>query len=70
MKIREELSSKLGVMIAPNGWESTFDSLDRMGRFTPRVVKDLLIVLCKKLEELESDGQSTNPTQPDTKEPI
>ena len=54
MTIREETSAILGVRIEPNGWDRAWLSIDKAGMMTKRKQMDLLLMVIKKLEQLEN----------------
>jgi hypothetical protein len=51
--IRREVSQLLGMVIPPEGWDRTFRELDTKGRISNRTLLDIIVVLCKKVEQLE-----------------
>ena len=53
--IRREISQILGVSIQLNEWESVFDLLDRENRLNSKMIHKILLVILKRLEELENE---------------
>lgn len=61
MKLREEASIILQATIGEE-WEPTMQRLDKLGVFSnQRVIKDLVIMLCKRLEKLEEEVRDVTP---------
>lgn len=58
MTIREEVSKLVGLPIPKNGWDRIFYTLAVQGKMTQRLMQDLLVIICKKLEETETDEPS------------
>ena len=52
-KIRRQVSDVFGVLI--ESWDSDFDRLDRENRLNSKAVNKLLLVILKRLEELEEN---------------
>ncbi|OGU80425.1 MAG: hypothetical protein A2W11_00730 [Ignavibacteria bacterium RBG_16_35_7] len=52
MKIREKTSTILEYGIPENGWDESIKILDRSGKITQKVMLQLIIMLCKELEEM------------------
>jgi len=50
-KIRRQVSDVFGVLI--ESWDSDFDRLDRENRLNSKAVNKLLLVILKRLEEIE-----------------
>jgi hypothetical protein len=53
MKIREEVSRLLKYRIGKGQWDEVFMALNREGRLDSKTTKDLLLLICKYLEERE-----------------
>lgn len=58
--IRDDVSRVLGVRIPVNGWERAINELSRTGAIDQRIVLQTLIILCRKIEELENAGSTGN----------
>jgi hypothetical protein len=51
---REELSERLGFHVGPNyNLKQAFQSLERGGRYDRRLMKDLILFLLGRVEQLE-----------------
>lgn len=60
--IRRKVGVILGQAIPANGWEKTFQDLERQGRMDPTKVWKLLILILKELELHEQRNKlSSNP---------
>jgi hypothetical protein len=55
MKIRELVSKQFGLRIEEGQWDNMFKSLDAMGKFNLRTVSDMLLAICKYLEQQENE---------------
>jgi len=51
--IRERISRILGIRIEKDRWDETIKAVDTSGKITLRKVLDIVIELCKYLEENE-----------------
>lgn len=52
--IRQSISDELGYRIEKDRWDEMFKALDASGKFTLRSVTDIILVICKYLEEREN----------------
>ena len=55
MKIRQQVSDILGVQIAKDDWDETFRLLDQENKLNSKVSHKILLVILKRLEELEEN---------------
>ncbi len=53
--IRRQIGDIFGVLIPKNGWESIFAELDKENRLNNKSIKEVLLVILKRLEELEHE---------------
>ena len=53
MTLKEEVSAGLGIFIGENGWDMAFNTLDRRGQVTQRVLIELFLILAKRIENME-----------------
>ena len=53
-KIRRQVSNIFGVLIGDGEWDETFALLDRENRLNSKNMNKVLLVVLKKLEEMES----------------
>lgn len=60
MTIREKVSALIGQHIEENGWEATFKELDPHGGFDFKVIQQIVIDLCKRMEKMENDKTDTS----------
>ena len=51
--IRRQIGEIFGVLIPKDGWESVFADLDRENRLNNKSIKEVLLVILKRLEENE-----------------
>lgn len=51
--IRKRASELLDIYIAEGQWDYIVDQLDKEGKFTRKSLLNLVLLLCKKVEELE-----------------
>ena len=51
--LREEVQKVLGIHIEEGRWEENINRLDETGGFTRRKQMDLIILLLKRVDELE-----------------
>ena len=52
--IRRQISDLFGILIGPNEWDSTFADFDRENRMNNKNIAKILLVILKRLEELEN----------------
>lgn len=52
--IREKVSTILNIPIRSGRWVTYTESLDREGKFTRKVMLDIIMALCEEVESLES----------------
>jgi len=52
--IRRQIGDIFGVVIGEGEWDEFFDSFDRESRFNTKTIKKILVVILKRLEELEN----------------
>jgi hypothetical protein len=52
--IRDEISKIVDMRIPPNAYRRYLYEIDRTGGFNKKVMLDMLIALCEKVEELET----------------
>ena len=52
-KIKKQASEVFGILI--ENWDSDFSRLDRENRLNSKAVNKLLLVILKRLEELENE---------------
>lgn len=50
---REEVSKILGFRVAPGKWQETLESIWSSGRPDNKAMKELVFMLCRRVEELE-----------------
>lgn len=55
--IRRQVSDTVGISILPDEWDSTFDKLDKENRLNAKAVNKILLVILKRLEEMEKNEQ-------------
>lgn len=66
--IRKKASVLLDIYIAEGQWDYIVEQLDREGKFTRKSLINLVLMLCKKVEELENliptpkEAQNVPPT--------
>lgn len=56
MTIREEASAILGVRIEKDNWDTAFARLDVGGKLTKKVMLDLMLMMLKRIEIIEENG--------------
>lgn len=54
MTIAEEVSKIMGIKIEPNKWEQAINYIDRAGMFTRKKQMEIMIVMLRRLEEMEN----------------
>lgn len=55
--IRRQVSNIVGVLIQDDGWDSVFEQLDKENRLNSKLSHKILLVILKRLEELEKNGK-------------
>ena len=53
--IRRQVSEVFGILIGPKEWDEVFSQLDRENRKNNKAVHRILLVILKRLEELEKN---------------
>jgi hypothetical protein len=53
--IRRQVSEILGVLIPENKWKEVFKELNGAGRITQKEITEIVIVILKRLEEMEDE---------------
>ena len=51
--IRREIGDIFGVVIVEDEWNETFDIFDKQNNLNTKTIKKILLVILKRLEELE-----------------
>ncbi len=51
--IRNDVGRIVGTVISEDNWESTFRALDSAGKINQRVMLDLIVYLCRRIEGME-----------------
>jgi hypothetical protein len=64
--VAQEASAILGVRIEPGYWKQAMDRLSRLGYPTRKQANDLLIMLCERMEQMESNYGATANAKPAT----
>lgn len=54
MSIRQEISRLFGFTIPKGGWDKAFDTLNRDGRLTFKVLYQIVAILLQREEEREA----------------
>lgn len=57
MEIREEIAKIFGMGIAKNGIDQAFQKMNMLGRLDQRKLVDIIIMLCKKMEEIQTTNK-------------
>lgn len=65
MTLRDEISALWNYPIREGGWDAAFHQLNVSGAMTQRRIVDVMLVICKKLDEYERRQASldTKPTK-------
>ena len=53
--IRRQISDLFGILIGKDEWDSTFAEFDKENRLNNKNVAKILLVILKRLEELENE---------------
>ena len=52
--IRRQVSEVFGILIGPDEWDTVFNQLDRENRLNNKSFHKLMLIILKRLEELEN----------------
>ena len=55
MTLRDFVGDLIGQFIPKNGWNSTYKELDSANKFDEKIIKEIIIELCKRVEALENE---------------
>lgn len=55
--IRRQVSDIFGILIGPDEWDSVFADFDRENRLNSKNMAKVILVILKRLEEIEKNGQ-------------
>lgn len=57
--LRDDISKEIGLFIKEDGWDDAFRAADIQGKMTSKAQKDILLILCRHVEELENGKDSS-----------
>ena len=55
MTIRKQIGKILGYTIPEDGWQESFDSLQKEGRITNKHILEIIVLLLEREEKREED---------------
>ena len=59
-QIRRQVGEIFGVLITKDEWDSSFEQLDRENRLNSKNINKVLLLILKRLEEMEEVAPTTN----------